>query len=330
MKCECCKKEFSPTGRHQKFCSPNCRNKVDNEKVKLRRKLGRQKQEHKCRGCNKPFEKLHGRHMFCNAQCRDVYLQKERELKKSQPSKPLKKAKCDYCKTPFAFRRNPPRGKHRFCSDLCRIEFHKELKRTKNLEALKLNPIAERLCDFCLEPFTPSKYAAEEQRFCSQKCKIDDHAANQREQRRLARAAVTKVCPICNQSFSPNFSMREIYCSPNCRKCIGRKIYKMMASVYEKCGTEKEDHSHEVLGYSAADLLARLQTYSQWETLKLGSWHLDHIFPIIAFVRKGITDATLICSLDNLQPLAGSRNCSKGDAYNQRAFDNWLAKKLKT
>jgi len=98
----------------------------------------------------------------------------------------------------------------------------------------------------------------------------------------------------------------------------------MMQNCYEKTKTNKANHSHKVLGYSPNDLLSHLQTFPQWETLKHGQWHLDHVFPIAAFVRKGITDPKVICRLDNLQPLAGKENCSKGDECDEDLFQEWL------
>jgi hypothetical protein len=53
-------------------------------------------------------------------------------------------------------------------------------------------------------------------------------------------------------------------------------------------------------------------------------WHLDHIFPIAAFVRCGIFDIKLINSLDNLQPLTRAENISKSDNYDSDAFVIWL------
>lgn len=94
----------------------------------------------------------------------------------------------------------------------------------------------------------------------------------------------------------------------------------MMQSVYEDTRTEKKDHAHKVLGYTPTQLLEHIQKHPNWQKLKTGSWHLDHIFPIIAFVRNGIKDPKVICALDNLQPLSGLENCSKNDNYDEQAF----------
>jgi len=87
---------------------------------------------------------------------------------------------------------------------------------------------------------------------------------------------------------------------------------------------DKKDKSHKVLGYSPADLLAHLQSFPDWETLKNQKWHLDHKFPIIAFVHKGITDISIICQLSNLQPLSENANCAKNDNYDLKEFEEYI------
>ena len=54
---------------------------------------------------------------------------------------------------------------------------------------------------------------------------------------------------------------------------------------------------------------------------------MDHIFPIQAFVDYGIKDIKLINCLENLQPLNGKENCSKGDKYDVEKFEKWLESK---
>lgn len=223
--------------------------------------------------------------------------------------------KCEYCLEEVEQRRCD----QRFCSLFCKDEFYKRLKRIKNRELKQSNWLT---CRFCKLEFEPKRHINEV--LCSLKCKTDEYAQQQREKRAAIRAATIRNCDLCKKEFNPKRSMREKYCSPKCRTLINKKIYKMMQSVYEKCNTTKADQSHKVLGYSPNDLLAHLQTFPQWEQLKLGSWHLDHIYPIAAFVRRGIVDPKLICKLSNLQPLVGEENCSKGDDCDEAAFGEWL------
>jgi len=153
------------------------------------------------------------------------------------------------------------------------------------------------------------------QLFCKSHCKKEFHKEQMRIETEEKRAKTTKVCPICDKEFSPKKTMKQIYCTRKCANSIQRRVYSMMRHCYESTETSKSDHAHEVLGYSPSDLLEHLETFPQWKTLRSQKWHLDHKFPIIAFVRKGITDISLICRLDNLQPLAGTANCKKNDAY---------------
>lgn len=61
--------------------------------------------------------------------------------------------------------------------------------------------------------------------------------------------------------------------------------------------------------------------------VKDGEWHLDHVFPIAAFVENGIKDMAIINALDNLQPLEGRKNITKGDTYDRTVFFEWLGLK---
>lgn len=253
---------------------------------------------------------------FCSTTCG----KRSWEIKKAQTRRAMSPSSaCKRCNKEFRHEHYYSGDRQLFCSVFCKNEHHKADKREGNQSHHEQNPVT---CKHCKKLFVPRTRIDE--RFCSNECKTDHHAAEAKRKRAEVRANTTRTCPICDTVFSPKKSLKEIYCAPNCRKAIGRKIYKMMATVYKKCGTDKEDHSHEVLGYSASDLLEKLKVFPQWERLKHGTWHLDHIFPIIAFVRRGIKDASVICSLDNLQPLPGSKNCSKNDKYDETAFEAWL------
>ena len=58
------------------------------------------------------------------------------------------------------------------------------------------------------------------------------------------------------------------------------------------------------------------------------NYHVDHIFPIKAFVEHGIYDLDIINSEDNLQFLSKSENSSKNDKYDKEKFNTWLESKL--
>ena len=56
-------------------------------------------------------------------------------------------------------------------------------------------------------------------------------------------------------------------------------------------------------------------------------WHVDHIFPLKAFLDYDIKDIRLINCLENLQPLLGTENLAKQSKYDQTMFEQWLLSK---
>jgi len=78
------------------------------------------------------------------------------------------------------------------------------------------------------------------------------------------------------------------------------------------------------LGYTSEELREHIYNHSNWEKVKDGDWHLDHIFPIQAFIEYNIKDLKLINCLENLQPLTKKDNLKKHDKYDEKEFEEWL------
>ena len=89
-------------------------------------------------------------------------------------------------------------------------------------------------------------------------------------------------------------------------------------------GEKKKDKTHKLLGYTPQQLQEHIQNHPNWNSVKDGDWHLDHIFPIIAFLEHGIKDISVICCLENLQPLSKKDNCKKNDNYDKKEFKRFL------
>jgi hypothetical protein len=278
-----------------------------------------------CNFCKTHFESEFERQIYCSTQCRTKFHnQKNRTAKEMTII-------CVGCNESFVASAFIAKRK-KYCSGVC---FKKCLYRKKNgKQYSQYKPRSKSVeqstqqCISCNADFTPKYSQCWGQKFCNADCKANYHTSQQREKREKIRKSTIRQCPICDTQFSPKKSLKEIYCSKRCREYVGKKVYKMMQSCYEATKTDKADQSHKVLGYTPSQLLKHLQTFPEWERLKHGSWHLDHVFPIVAFVRKGIKDVSLICRLDNLQPLPGARNCSKGDDYDEAAFEDWLSEKF--
>jgi hypothetical protein len=99
-----------------------------------------------------------------------------------------------------------------------------------------------------------------------------------------------------------------------------KKCHQLIANTLEAIGHKKKNHTFELLGYTAQELLMHLHSFDTWNDLQNKKWHIDHKFPVIAFLEHGITDLKVINSLDNLRPLLGSENCSKGGWYDEECF----------
>jgi hypothetical protein len=77
----------------------------------------------------------------------------------------------------------------------------------------------------------------------------------------------------------------------------------------------KNDHTINILGYSAQDLKDHLEKQFKegmcWENY--GEWHIDHIRPISSFDKND--DPKIINALSNLQPLWALENYIKSNKF---------------
>jgi hypothetical protein len=79
----------------------------------------------------------------------------------------------------------------------------------------------------------------------------------------------------------------------------------------------KARKTFDYLGYTKSEFKAHIESLFRpgmcWENY--GAWVVDHIKPVSAFVREGVTDVGVINALANLQPLWYEENLIKGDRY---------------
>ena len=105
------------------------------------------------------------------------------------------------------------------------------------------------------------------------------------------------------------------------------RVGHLVQSVLKSLGISKQFKSADILGYSTEELIQHVCSFPDWPDISKSKWHLDHIFPIKAFLDHGIYDVRLINCLENLRPLPAHENLSKHDKYNQDDFARWLASK---
>jgi len=108
------------------------------------------------------------------------------------------------------------------------------------------------------------------------------------------------------------------------KKKVRKKCYSMLSHTLHTTNKNKVGKTSDMLGYTPLELQQHLTNHPNWEKVKDGNWHLDHIFPIEAFVEYKIYDIKIINHLDNLRPLSQHENNVKKDKCDKEEFEKWL------
>jgi hypothetical protein len=86
-------------------------------------------------------------------------------------------------------------------------------------------------------------------------------------------------------------------------------------------------------GYSEDILYKHLSSQNkQWSrhlNKNKGKWHIDHIIPLSKLIKRGVTEISILNSLDNLRLTTASRNLKKGTKLNIsiRELDDFINRK---
>jgi len=107
-------------------------------------------------------------------------------------------------------------------------------------------------------------------------------------------------------------------------KRFRKRCYKALQSTLKAVGKEKVGHTSDMLGYGPKELQEHIRNHPEWTRVKDGNWHLDHIWPIKAFLDHGINDVALINCLENLRPSTQKANNEKWAHYEPADFHDWL------
>lgn len=114
----------------------------------------------------------------------------------------------------------------------------------------------------------------------------------------------------------------------NLRKNISVRCKNLLRRCLKTLGMKKSDRTHDILGYTRMDLYNHFVNYPGFDLIRDFDWHIDHIFPVKAFVEHGIVDLKIINSLDNLRPLLKNDNLSKNCYYDEKDFFDYLLNKV--
>jgi len=108
---------------------------------------------------------------------------------------------------------------------------------------------------------------------------------------------------------------------------IREKTRSMLRSSLKAICSGKVCRTKDLLGYSCKELFYHITTHHNWHNVKNAKWHLDHYFPIHAFIKYKITDLKVINCLENLQPMSSLSNLMKSGKFDKKEFEDWLRKK---
>jgi len=109
------------------------------------------------------------------------------------------------------------------------------------------------------------------------------------------------------------------------RKRFRKRCGNMLARCMKATGQKKLNRTYKILGYTPRELQEHIQSHPDWASCVGKVWHIDHIFPVKAFLDHGITDLQKINELANLRPMLGPDNVLKADEYDKKEFEAWLS-----
>lgn len=138
-------------------------------------------------------------------------------------------------------------------------------------------------------------------------------------------------CPNCRECGKAKKSGANCYrWNPDREEVASRKYWRkacgrIVCRCLKKAGTKKEDLTANLLGYTPAQLRQHIESHPDYPGPG-EEFHIDHIFPVQAFIDHGIYDLRIINALDNLRPLPGPENLSKAWKYDKKKFQIWLDK----
>lgn len=103
-----------------------------------------------------------------------------------------------------------------------------------------------------------------------------------------------------------------------------KRCYGLLWRSRRSTNQVKNKRTLDLLGYNPNDLREWIMRHENWNNVKNSNWHLDHCFPIKAFIEYGISDLKIINSLQNLRPVLANENLGKQGKYSKKDFESWL------
>lgn len=138
---------------------------------------------------------------------------------------------------------------------------------------------------------------------------------------RCKNCGIKKHSGSLHPRWNPDHQQVEI------NKKFKQKIHNILRNTLEIIGKKKNASSKNLLGYDNKELMSHIMSHPDWPRVsQFDEWHIDHVFPVIAFVRNKIYDIKIINHLENLRPTISLDNWFKNASFDQTKFECWLRK----
>lgn len=134
-----------------------------------------------------------------------------------------------------------------------------------------------------------------------------------------------KINKIDGRSLRDASTYTKVQIVSDTQKHIRKNIRTM---INQNVRDKNRKPTQDVLGYSIEDLKKHLEAQFKpgmsWDNYGRGGWHIDHVKPDSWFNYSSIYDENFkkSWSLNNLQPLWESENCSKNNRYETTLGDD--------
>lgn len=96
------------------------------------------------------------------------------------------------------------------------------------------------------------------------------------------------ACGTAKRSGPNHYDWRDDRVLANLNDTFRQKSYKLIAMVLKVTGRVKNERSAKLLGYDYKQLQEHITSHPNWEKVRAGNWHVDHVFPIKAFLDYGV------------------------------------------
>jgi len=247
-----------------------------------------------CIECGMSFQPNCNTHKICSHECK---LSRNKYIKKQFPDRI-----CRVCETTF----QPKAHNSLVCSVVCKK------KHAAHRQKLRYQKNTNGHREYCFE------YAKRPEVIEMRKKRRRASKAKEIAERPL----LVKTCVSCHSTYYTEQKNKQ-YCTTECRlktwyaqpkNAISQRMRRRMRRTLRDL--QKHSYTFDIVGYTPVQLMHHLESQfvegMSWDNMD--EWHIDHIRPISSFEFNSTDDPEFkACwTLDNLQPLWGPDNISKG------------------